>query len=173
MQQFLFAMLIVAAAPIFSSAFSSVSILSTLVLPATTPSTTCLYAVPTGPLARAKKLADPKDYNRVVEQKMKREKWTRPQAEEEYNNFLENPPFYYALDQKKKRYKEMGYKDLFEGMIGEAEKEGRGDEVREQIKNFRKESNIKASGVLVVAITSFLYFRSVYLADPENFLPGI
>ena len=53
-----------------------------------------------GPVARAKKMMDPKEYNRIVEQKMAREGLTRQQAEAEYNQFLENPPFYYALDKK-------------------------------------------------------------------------
>lgn len=53
-----------------------------------------------GPVARAKKMMDPKEYNRIVEQKMAQEGLTRQQAEAEYNQFLENPPFYYALDKK-------------------------------------------------------------------------
>ena len=51
-----------------------------------------------GPLARAKKLANPADYERVVREKIEQEGLTRRRAEEEYNQFLENPPFYYALD---------------------------------------------------------------------------
>jgi len=53
-----------------------------------------------GPLARAKKMMDPEEYNRAVEQKMAQDGLTRQQAEAEYNQFLENPPFYYALDKK-------------------------------------------------------------------------
>ena len=45
-------------------------------------------------------MMDPKEYNRIVEQKMAQEGLTRQQAEAEYNQFLENPPFYYALDKK-------------------------------------------------------------------------
>jgi len=137
-------------------------------------SSSALFArMPMGPVARAKKMADPADYERVVKQKMQQDKLTRQQAEDEYNQFLENPPFYYALDQRKKRYAELGYKDMFEGMIGEAEKEGRGDEVKERIQKFRTTSKVKAYSVLAVAIGSFFYFRTVYQADPENFLPGI
>jgi hypothetical protein len=51
-------------------------------------------------MARLKKLQDPEEYNRVVEQKMKRSKMTREEAEADYNQFLENPPFYYALEKK-------------------------------------------------------------------------
>ena len=65
----------------------------------TRPSTS-LSMAQMGPVARAKKLMDPKEYNRIVEQKMAQEGLTRQQAEAEYNQFLENPPFYYALDKK-------------------------------------------------------------------------
>lgn len=60
-----------------------------------------LFAAPVGPLARAKKLLDPEEYNRVIQEKMKRSKGlSRAEAEEDYNNFLESPPFYYALEKK-------------------------------------------------------------------------
>mmetsp|Transcript_2022 Transcript_2022/g.2883 ORF Transcript_2022/g.2883 Transcript_2022/m.2883 type:complete len:191 (-) Transcript_2022:151-723(-) len=139
-----------------------------------TTTTTALHAkTPVGPIARAKKAMDPNDYNRVVERKMKMEKLTREQAEEEYNAFLENPGFYYSLDKKESYYKSLGYKDMLEGIVGEAEKEGKGDEVRERIENFRRESKIKAYGVLVFFVASFWYARTVYLSDPDNFLPGL
>jgi hypothetical protein len=72
-------------------------------LSVTTPastSTTSLHMAQMGPVARAKKMANPQEYNRIVEQKMEMEGLTRQQAEAEYNQFLENPPFYYALDKK-------------------------------------------------------------------------
>lgn len=134
---------------------------------------TKLFAAPMGPLARAKKAMDPKDYNRVVEEKMKKEGLTRQQAETEYNAFLENPPFYYALDQKEKYYKSLGYKNMREGRIGEAEKEGRGEEERAKIQSFENQSRIKAFSVLTAVACGYLYFRQIYLADPENFTPGI
>ena len=126
-----------------------------------------------GPIARAKKMMDPKEYNRIVEQKMKQEGLTRKQAVEEYNAFLENPSFYYALDKKEEYFKSLGYKDIFEGMIGEAEKEGRGDEVRERLAKFRQTSRIKAYTVLSVFIVSFCYLYSIYHDDPSSFLPGL
>lgn len=132
---------------------------------------TLLHAM--GPIARAKKMMDPQDYNRVVEQKMKQEGLTRDQAEDEYNAFLENPSFYYALDKKEEYYKSLGYKDIFEGMIGEAEKEGRGDEVRERIAKFRQTNRIKAYSVLAVFILSFCYLYNLYHEDPSNFLTGL
>ena len=66
----------------------------------TTATSTSLHMAQMGPVARAKKMANPKEYNRIVEQKMEMEGLTRQQAEAEYNQFLENPPFYYALDKK-------------------------------------------------------------------------
>jgi len=143
-------------------------------LSVTTPSTsTSLHMAQMGPVARAKKMANPKEYNRIVEQKMEMEGLTRQQAEAEYNQFLENPPFYYALDKKADYYKSKGYKTMYEGMIGEAEKEGRGEEVRERLEKFQRTNKIKAASVLAVAIGSFLFARSAYWADPDTFLPGI
>lgn len=66
-------------------------------------STMILHATPIGPMARLKKMQDPEEYNRVIEQKMKRSKMTREEAEADYNQFLENPPFYYALEKKVRR----------------------------------------------------------------------
>ena len=126
-----------------------------------------------GPIATAKKLADPAGYNKVIETKMKQENLTRQQAEDEYNQFLENPPFYYALDKKEEYYKSLGYKDLFEGMIGEAEKEGKGEEVRGRIEKFRLQSKFKAAAVLITFCVVFYLARQEYWNDPDNFLPGI
>jgi hypothetical protein len=130
-----------------------------------------MYAI--GPLAITKKLADPKGYNQVVENKMKKDGLTRQQAEDEYNQFLENPPFYYALDKKEEYYKSLGYKDMFDGMIGEAEKEGKGDEVRERLAKFRQQSVLKAAGVLITFVVVFYLARLEYWKDPGSFLPGI
>jgi hypothetical protein len=71
------------------------------------PKSTCkvhtqsrLFAAPVGPVARAKKMMDPKEYDRVVKERMKKSGLSRQEAEDDYNNFLENPPFYYALEKK-------------------------------------------------------------------------
>jgi hypothetical protein len=58
-------------------------------------------------------------------------------------------------------------------MIGEAEKEGRGDEVRERIAKFRQQSVLKAAGVLITFVVTFLLARAEYWKDPDMFLPGI
>lgn len=136
-------------------------------------SSTQLRAAPMGPLARAKKAKDPQDYERVVVTKMKQESMTRAQAEADYNSFLENPPFYYALDKKEEYYKNLGYKDIFDGMIGEAEKLGpeEGKEMRERIGKFRLKSKIKAYAVLLVTIAGLYFVREVYNGDP-TFLKG-
>jgi len=76
-----------------------------------------LFAAPAGPVARLKKLQDPKDYNRVIEEKIKNSKMTREEAEADYNDFLENPPFYYALE-KKVRNTVGKRKDVFSPAVG-------------------------------------------------------
>lgn len=73
---------------------------------------------------------------------------------------------------KEEYYKKLGYKDIFEGMIGEAEKEGKGDEMRDRLAKFRLQSRIKATAVLVVVIVGFLWVQTIYDADPEHFLKG-
>ena len=45
-----------------------------------------------------------------------------------------------------------------EGVIGEAEKEGRGDEVRERVEKFRRESKLKG----LATITFFIGFGMWY-----------
>jgi len=55
-----------------------------------------------------------------------------------------------------------------EGVVGEAEKEGRGDEVRDRIESFRKKSQLKATGVLIVVFASFLYAKSMYPLELTN-----
>jgi len=57
-------------------------------------------------------------------------------------------------------------------MIGEAEKEGKGDEMRERIAKFKLRSKIKAYSVLVVAIVGLFWVQSIYNLDPEHFLKG-
>lgn len=57
-------------------------------------------------------------------------------------------------------------------MIGEAEKEGKGDEMRERLNKFRLQSKIKAAAVLVLAILGLFYIQTIYNADPEHFLKG-
>lgn len=52
-----------------------------------------------------------------------------------------------------------------EGVIGEAEKEGRGDEVRERVADFKKKSQLKATAVLVVFFTSLIYYKMSYVPD--------
>jgi len=138
------------------------------------PSKSSLHArqPPVGPFARAKKLLDPTEYNRVIDEKMKQSNISKAEAEADYNSFLENPPIYYALEKKEEYYMALGYKDVFEGMIGEAEKEGRGDAMREEIAKFKLQSKIKAYSVLVIVIVGFIYVQGIYNLDPENFMKG-
>ena len=50
-----------------------------------------------------------------------------------------------------------------EGVIGEAEKEGKGDEVRERIEEFRKESKLKGLATMAFFITVFFYYKLTYV----------
>ena len=66
------------------------------------------------------------------------------------------------LVQGEEYYKSLGYKSLMDGVVGEAEKEGRGDEVRERIRDFKKQSQLKAFAVLAVNAIIFFYWKSTY-----------
>lgn len=89
---------------------------------------------------------------------------TREEAVKDYDAYLENPNNY-ALSKGEEYYKNLGYKSFMEGVIGEAEKEGRGDEVRERVADFKKKSQLKATAVLVVFFTSLIYYKMSYVPD--------
>lgn len=61
-------------------------------------------------------------------------------------------------------YKSLGYKSFMDGVIGEAEKEGKGDEVRQRIDEFKKQSQIKAYAVLTFFVSALVYYKITY--DP-------
>jgi hypothetical protein len=54
-----------------------------------------------------------------------------------------------------------------EGVIGEAEKEGKGDEVRERIEEFKKQSKLKGLATITFFICAFFYYKMNY-APPLN-----
>ena len=56
-----------------------------------------------------------------------------------------------------------------DGVIGEAEKQGRGDEVKKRIEEFKKKSQLKAFGVIGTAIIVFFYYKIQYDLDPSQF----
>lgn len=62
-----------------------------------------------------------------------------------------------CIFQGEQYYKSLGYNSLMEGVIGEAEKEGRGDEVRARIEKFQKESKLKG-----LATISFFILLGAY-----------
>eukprot|EP00586_Coscinodiscus_wailesii_P021805 CAMPEP_0172491072 /NCGR_PEP_ID=MMETSP1066-20121228/21763_1 /TAXON_ID=671091 /ORGANISM="Coscinodiscus wailesii, Strain CCMP2513" /LENGTH=131 /DNA_ID=CAMNT_0013259915 /DNA_START=165 /DNA_END=560 /DNA_ORIENTATION=+ len=111
-----------------------------------------------GPLLKTK------EYKKTVENIMATKGLSRKEAEADYNAYLENPTNY-ALNKGENYYKGLGYKNLMEGVIGEAEKEGRGDEVRERIAAFKRKSRIKAAAVLVTAISALAYYKGSYVPD--------
>ena len=62
-------------------------------------------------------------------------------------------------------YKSLGYKSLMEGVIAEAEKEGRGDEVRERIDEFNKQSKLKGLATITFFIIAFFFYKASYVPD--------
>eukprot|EP00545_Synedropsis_sp_CCMP1620_P012817 CAMPEP_0119005406 /NCGR_PEP_ID=MMETSP1176-20130426/1702_1 /TAXON_ID=265551 /ORGANISM="Synedropsis recta cf, Strain CCMP1620" /LENGTH=161 /DNA_ID=CAMNT_0006957211 /DNA_START=35 /DNA_END=520 /DNA_ORIENTATION=+ len=117
------------------------------------PSSTTVLGI--GPLA---KLANRDDYEEKVNNLMKIKGYSREKAEMEYDAYLDNPTNY-ALTKGEEYYKELGYKSLMEGVVGEADKRGEGDEVRQRLEDFKKQSQLKATGVLVVALSALVYFK--------------
>lgn len=111
-----------------------------------------------GPL---QKLTNRNEYEKVVSGLMTTKGLTREQAEKEYNAYLENPNDY-ALQKGEAYYKSLGYKSLMDGVIGEAEKEGRGDEVRARIEKFNKEGQMKGLAVMTVFICFVFYLKIQY-----------
>ncbi|KAG7346786.1 hypothetical protein IV203_037798 [Nitzschia inconspicua] len=109
-------------------------------------------------LPSLQKFTDKGEYNKVVEGLMLTQGISREQAEKEYDAYLDNPTNY-ALEKGEAYYKSLGYKTLMEGVIGEAEKEGRGEEVRARIEKFQKESKMKGLATISVAIAFFFYLR--------------
>lgn len=114
------------------------------------------------------KLTKSKEYNQVVENLMYTQGITREQAEEEYNAYLDNPNDY-ALNKGEAYYKSLGYKSLMEGVIGEAEKEGRGDEVRARIEKFNKESKLKGLATIgfFIALGFYAKIQNPYVPPPH------
>ena len=52
-----------------------------------------------------------------------------------------------------------------EGVIGEAEKEGKGDEVRARIEDFQKKSKLKGLATISFFIVLFFYYKLSYVPD--------
>eukprot|EP00543_Licmophora_paradoxa_P005067 CAMPEP_0202446494 /NCGR_PEP_ID=MMETSP1360-20130828/4968_1 /ASSEMBLY_ACC=CAM_ASM_000848 /TAXON_ID=515479 /ORGANISM="Licmophora paradoxa, Strain CCMP2313" /LENGTH=164 /DNA_ID=CAMNT_0049062981 /DNA_START=13 /DNA_END=507 /DNA_ORIENTATION=- len=120
-----------------------------------------------GPL---QKITNREEYEKAVQGLMKTKGFTREQAEKEYGEFLDNPNNY-ALNKGEAYYKSLGYKNLMDGVVGEADKEGKGEEVRQRIDDFKKQSQIKATAVLAVAFAAFIYSKIQYdIAHP--FIPS-
>lgn len=108
-----------------------------------------------GPL---QKLTNRAEYNKVVDGLMFTKGLSREEAEKEYDAYLNNPNDY-ALNKGEAYYKSLGYKSLMEGVIGEAEKEGRGDEVRARIKKFNDESFVKGMATITFFILLGFYAK--------------
>ena len=50
-----------------------------------------------------------------------------------------------------------------EGVIGEAEKAGKGDEVRARIEEFNKQSKLKGLATITFFIVLFFYYKITYV----------
>mmetsp|Transcript_16947 Transcript_16947/g.16990 ORF Transcript_16947/g.16990 Transcript_16947/m.16990 type:complete len:161 (-) Transcript_16947:1639-2121(-) len=111
------------------------------------------------------KTTNRQEYNKVVDGLMFTRGITREEAEKEYNAYLDNPNNY-ALQKGEAYYKSLGYKSLMDGVIGEAEKEGRGEEVRARVEKFRKDSNLKG----LITIGSFIAL-GFYLKITHPYVP--
>lgn len=107
------------------------------------------------------------EYNKVVQNIMKTKGLSEEEAKRDYDAYLENPNNY-ALNKGEAYYKDLGYKSLMDGVVGEAEKKGQGDEVRARIDKFKKESQLKGITVVGVFVVVFLYFKIQYDNDPGS-----
>jgi len=108
-----------------------------------------------GPL---QKFSNPQEYNKVIDNLMFTQGITRKEAIKEYDAYLNNPNDY-ALNKGEAYYKKLGYKNLMEGVVGEADKEGKGEEVRARIKKFNEESKLKGLATISFFITLGFYFK--------------
>merc|ERR1712194_17538 len=111
-----------------------------------------------GPL---QKTTNRQEYNKVVDGLMFTRGITREEAEKEYNAYLDNPNNY-ALQKGEAYYKSLGYKSLMDGVIGEAEKEGRGEEVRARVEKFKRDSFLKGMSFITLAIGALFYVKFTY-----------
>ncbi|GMH68634.1 hypothetical protein TrLO_g5880 [Triparma laevis f. longispina] len=106
--------------------------------------------------------------NKILDEMVAQKGISREQAEAEYKKYKMNPNDY-ALMKGEEYYTSLGYSSLMEGVIAEAEKEGRGDEVKKRIEDFKKESQLKAYGVITVFIGVFCACKIAYENDPSIF----
>ena len=82
---------------------------------------------------------------------------------------LQNETYAFVFLQGEAYYKSLGYKTLIDGVIGEAEKEGRGEEVRARIEKFQKMSKMKGLATISVFIALFFYYKLSYVPPlPPN-----
>mmetsp|Transcript_25222 Transcript_25222/g.47415 ORF Transcript_25222/g.47415 Transcript_25222/m.47415 type:complete len:174 (-) Transcript_25222:25-546(-) len=106
--------------------------------------------------------------NKILDEMVRQKSISREQAEAEYKKYKMNPNDY-ALMKGEEYYTSLGYSSLMEGVLAEAEKDGRGDEVRDRIEKFKKDSQIKAYGVIGVFILTFAACKVAYENDPSLF----
>lgn len=54
-----------------------------------------------------------------------------------------------------------------DGIIGEADKEGKGDEVRQRLAEFKKQSQLKGLATIGFFITLFVYYKITHPFVPH------
>jgi len=99
---------------------------------------------------------------------MKAKGFTREQAEKDYNLYLSNPNDY-MLDKGYDYYEALGYSNIMEGIMAEAEKSGTADSIREELAEFKRQSQMKAISIIGVFFGAFVYLKTVYDANPDAF----
>lgn len=113
------------------------------------------------------KIFDRDGYEQTVQNLMATKGLTYEEAKQDYDTYLENPTNY-ALNKGEAYYKNLGYKSLMDGVVGEAEKQGRGEEVRARIEAFKRKSQLKGMAVITTFIA--LGFWAKLNDDPSNYM---
>jgi len=106
--------------------------------------------------------------NNVIDELMESKGLSREEAERDYKAFKMNPNDY-ALQKGEAYYRSLGYEKLMDGVIGEAEKEGRGEEVRQRIAEFKRKSKIKGLSVIGIGSAVFFGLKFYSESDPAGF----
>lgn len=105
---------------------------------------------------------------RVISQIESSKGLSREEAEKDFKLFKANPNEY-ALMKGEVYYQSLGYDKLMDGVIGEAEKQGRGEEVRERIAKFKRDSRNKALAVIGSGVSIFMGLKLYSDYDPAGF----
>lgn len=73
------------------------------------------------------------------------------------------------LDKGYDYYEALGYSNIMEGIMAEAEKSGTADSVREELEEFKRQSKMKALSIIGVVFSAFVYLKTMYDVNPDAF----